>query len=206
MRPLATIVADSLGWYGKDGSGGRCHDLLGTRCDPYINYLLGGGGGGGEGEGEGGKGKGGGSAGSYDFHCHSNLVRAVLPWGMNEGDVHDVINLFQVTGLDEGGRYFMQPSPAQKGDYIEFLAETDLLLALSTCPGGDLSVWGFGKDEEMKEVCRPLKVEVWRLEDEGLLEREGWRESVVSGYQGRHGMVVPAGEGVEGVVQGRPEA
>ncbi|ETN45263.1 uncharacterized protein HMPREF1541_09094 [Cyphellophora europaea CBS 101466] len=177
MRPLATIVADSLGWYGVDGRGGRCHDLLGTRCDPYINVLLSG------------------EQGSYDYHCHSNLVRAVAPWGLGEGDVHDVINLFQVTGLDEEGKYFMQPSPAQKGDYVELLAETDLLCALSTCPGGDLSVWGFGRDEEMRGVCRPLRVEVFVLEDEGLLEREGWRESVVSGYKGMHGMKVPSGEG-----------
>jgi uncharacterized protein YcgI (DUF1989 family) len=40
LRPLVTIVGDSLGGtgYGVDGvdaDGGRCHDLLGTRCDPY---------------------------------------------------------------------------------------------------------------------------------------------------------------------------
>ena len=176
MRPLATIVADSLDWYGRDATGGRCHDLLGTRCDPYINVLLAG------------------QQGSYDYHCHSNLVRAVLPYGLNEADVHDVINLFQVTGLDDQGRYFMQPSPARERDCIEFLAETDLLMALSTCPGGDLSVWGFGKDEEMRSVCRPLRVEVYLLEDKGLLESVGWEESRVSGYRGKHGMVVPEGE------------
>lgn len=31
MRPLATIVGDSLKNYGVDEVGGRCHDLLGTR-------------------------------------------------------------------------------------------------------------------------------------------------------------------------------
>jgi uncharacterized protein YcgI (DUF1989 family) len=31
MRPLVTIVADSLKDYGVDEVGGRCHDLLGTR-------------------------------------------------------------------------------------------------------------------------------------------------------------------------------
>jgi uncharacterized protein YcgI (DUF1989 family) len=54
-----------------------------------------------------------------------------MPFGLNESDVHDVINLFQVTGLDEDGRYFMNPCPAEAGDYIEFLAEQDLLMALS---------------------------------------------------------------------------
>jgi uncharacterized protein YcgI (DUF1989 family) len=176
MRPLATFIHDSLAWYGEDATGGRCHDLLGTRCDPYVNVLLAG------------------QTGSYDYHCHSNLVRAVMGYGLEERDVHDVINLFQVTGLDKEGKYFMQPSPAQVGDCVELLAETDLLGALSTCPGGDLSVWGFGKDEEMRAVCRELKVEVFVLEDEGLLEREGWKPSVVSQYKGMHGMKVPEGE------------
>lgn len=117
---MATILHDSLAWYGVDARGGRVHDLLGTRCDPYVNALL--------------------AAGAaYDFHCHSNLTRAVLPWGLAEADVHDVLNLFQVTGLDARGRYFMSPCPARAGDCVELLAEQDLLLALSTCPGGDLS-------------------------------------------------------------------
>jgi uncharacterized protein YcgI (DUF1989 family) len=111
MRPLATIISDSLSWYGEDEHGGRVHDLLGTRCDPYINTVL--------------------AGTQYDFHCHSNLVRAVTPFGFSEADVHDVINIFQVTGLDERGRYFMNPCPAQKGDSLEFLAEQDLLMALS---------------------------------------------------------------------------
>lgn len=111
MRPLTTIIQDSLAWYGEDEHGGRVHDLLGTRCDPYINTVL--------------------TGTQYDFHCHSNLTRAVAPFGLAESDVHDVINIFQVTGLDEQGRYFMNPSPAIKGDSLELLAEQDLLMALS---------------------------------------------------------------------------
>ena len=73
LRPLATIIGDSLSDYGVDQYGGRCHDLLGTRCDPYVNTML--------------------TGDSYDFHCHSNLTRAVLPFGLTEFDVHDVINV-----------------------------------------------------------------------------------------------------------------
>ncbi|KAI1470374.1 uncharacterized protein F4812DRAFT_469014 [Daldinia caldariorum] len=176
MRPLVTIIGDSLSWYGVDEHGGRVHDLLGTRCDGYISSVL--------------SGKG------YDFHCHSNLTRAVIPFGLNEGDVHDVINIFQVTGLDEQGRYFMNPCPAQKGDYIEFLAEQDILMALSTCPGGDLSLWGFGADseKEMIKCCRPLKVQVFTLEDVDLLQRGGWKPAEPAAYKGMHGLVVPEGE------------
>jgi uncharacterized protein YcgI (DUF1989 family) len=178
MRPLCTIIADTLSWYGVDEHGGRCHDLLGTRCDPYINVLLSG------------------PGASYDYHCHSNLTRAVVPFGLNEPDVHDVINLFQVTGLDKQGRYFMNPSPAREGDYIEFLAEQDLLMALSTCPGGDLSQWGFGSDreKEMINCCRPLKVEVFKLENEREVLSGKWKPAECPAYPGVHGMAVPEGE------------
>lgn len=42
------------------------------------------------------------------------------------------------------------------GDYIEFLAETDVLVAASTCPQGDVSVaCGTGK----APTCYPLGVQ-----------------------------------------------
>ena len=129
-----------------------------------------------------------------------------MEFGLQESDVHDVLNVFQVTGLDEEGRYFMEACPAEKGDFIEFFAEVEVIMALSTCPGGDLSRWGWGEgavggeggegggDGGMKECCRPLKVEVFELADrEGVLE--GWEEPKVSGYKGRHGLGVPLGEG-----------
>jgi uncharacterized protein YcgI (DUF1989 family) len=181
MRPLVTIIADTLSWYGTDEHGGRVHDLLGTRCDPYINHILSSGGEGSQ---------------DYDFHCHSNLTRAILPFGLSESDVHDVINLFQVTGLDKQGRYFMNPCPARAGDYVEFFAEQDLLMALSTCPGGDLSLWGFGGDseKEMIKCCRPLKVEIWRLAEEAAVLGGKWIEQLPPRYKGMHGMQVPSGE------------
>lgn len=44
---------------------------------------------------------------AFDYHCHSNLTRAILPYGLAEYDVHDVLNVFQVTGLNRDGQYFM---------------------------------------------------------------------------------------------------
>jgi uncharacterized protein len=182
LRPMVTIIADTIGGkdgYGVDQWGGRCHDLLGTRCDPYVNQML--------------------TGDSYDFHCHSNLTRAVLPFGLTEFDVHDVINLFQVTGLDAEGRYFMESCPAQKEDYIELFAEQELLMALSTCPGGDLSTWGWGEGNNaqegkgrMLECCRPLQVDVFKLADKTILDK--WSEPEIPRYVGRHGMTVPTGE------------
>ena len=31
LRPMATLVADTLAWYGVDPHGGRVHDVIGTR-------------------------------------------------------------------------------------------------------------------------------------------------------------------------------
>jgi uncharacterized protein YcgI (DUF1989 family) len=169
LRPIVTILGDTLSDYGIDQDGGRCHDLLGTRCDPYVNRLL--------------------TGQDFDFCCHSNLVRAVLPYNLTEFDVHDVLNVFQITGLNKDDRYFMKSSPAKVGDYLEFFAEIDLLFALSTCPGGDLSVplWGPGSDRDPLEVCNPLGVEVYQP-DEKLLE--GWLipPPEKSEYKGMHGI------------------
>ena len=157
LRPMATITNDSLR-YGIDADGGRCHDLLGTRCDPYVTKLL--------------------TGQEFDFCCHSNLVRAIAPWRLTELDVHDVLNIFQVTGLQDD-RYFMKASPARKGDFFEIFAEIDLLCAISTCPGGDLSIPLWGPDaRDPIEVCRPLGVEVWQPEA-GLLA--GWRVARAGG-------------------------
>ena len=166
LRPIATITSDSLKDYGIDEFGGRIHDLLGTRCDPYVNRML--------------------TGEDFDFHCHSNLVRAVQPFGLTELDVHDVLNVFQCTGLNRADKYFMRASPAKTGDHIEFFAEIDLLCALSACPGGDLSVplWG-PEAQDPITVCRPLGIEVHAL-DPRLLD--GWKPPVSPPYKGGHGM------------------
>ncbi|MCE7009569.1 DUF1989 domain-containing protein [Kibdelosporangium philippinense] len=169
LRPLLTITKDTLESYGVDEEGGRVHDLLGSRCDPYVNRIL--------------------TDEDFDFHCHSNLVRAVLPFGLTEFDVHDVLNVFQCTGLNDEDEYFMKASPAKPGDFFEFFAEQDLLCALSTCPAGDLSVPLWGPDaRDALEVCRPIAVEVYRP-DPGLTE--DWRPPVSSKYQGLHGIRLP---------------
>lgn len=166
LRPMATIVGDTLAGYGVDAEGGRLHDTLGTRCDPYVSKML--------------------NGVDFDFHCHSNLVRAVLPWGLTEFDVHDVLNVFQCTGLNDDDEYFMKTCPATPGDHFEFFAEQDLLVALSACPGGDLSKPMFGPGvTDPVEICHPLDVTVYRLDDELV---EGWAEPASPDYRGAHGL------------------
>jgi uncharacterized protein YcgI (DUF1989 family) len=167
LRPMLTITNETIN-YGVDEDGGRCHDLLGSRCDPYVNKML--------------------TGEEFNHNCHSNLTRAILPCGLTEYDVHDVLNIFQVTGLKEG-KYFMKACPAKKGDFFEFFAEIDLLCAISTCPGGDLSIplWGPEAGDPIS-VCRPIGVEVYQVARELL---EGWESPKPSDYKGLHGLKMP---------------
>ena len=167
LRPMATIIEDTLDWYGKDKFGGSVHDVIGTRCDPYTHHLL--------------------SGGQYHHCCHSNLTRALAahtgrPPAEAERDVHDVLNVFMCTGFTrDTGRYFMKASPARPGDFIEFFAEFRLLGALSACPGGDCST----THSSDVAKCHPLLVEIFES-GEGALD--GWTQPKVSGYERTHGL------------------
>ncbi len=166
LRPMATIIHDTLDWYGIDDFGGSVHDVIGTRCDPYTHHLL--------------------KGGQYHHCCHSNLTRALakelnMPLSQAESLVHDVLNVFMCTGFTrDTGQYFMKASPVRPGDYLEFVAEIDLLGALSACPGGDCSL------EHSSDVaaCYPLLVEVFAPSQEML---KGRAHNSPNGYDRSHG-------------------
>ena len=166
LRPMATIIEDTLGWYGMDEFGGSIHDVIGTRCDPYTHHLL--------------------AGNDYHYCCHSNLSRALAdetgrPLEEVELQVHDVLNVFMCTGFTrDTGQYFMKASPVRPGDYIEFFAEIDLLGALSACPGGDCS----STHSSDAAACHPLLVEIFEPADGTL---DGWKSPPQSGYDRSHG-------------------
>lgn len=165
LRPMATIIEDTLGWYGLDAFGGGVHDVIGTRCDPYTGRLL--------------------AGDDYHFCCHSNLIRALAhelgkPADAVEQHVHDVLNVFMCTGFTrDTGQYFMKASPVRPGDHITFFAEIDLLGALSACPGGDCSASHSSDDA----TCAPLLVEVF----DGP-KPPHWSVPEPSGYSRGHGL------------------
>jgi len=167
LRPMATITHDTLDWYGWDEDGAGVHDVIGTRCDPYTNFMLNG----------------------VDYHhcCHSNLTRALaaavdIPLREAELHVHDVMNVFMCTGFTrDTHQYFMKASPVRPGDYIEFFAEIDLLGALSTCPGGDCG----SSHSDDSTPCYPLQVEIYQPVAGAL---QGWNSPPRRGYLGTHGI------------------
>ncbi len=167
LRPLATITHDTLDWYGWDEDGAGVHDVIGTRCDPYTNYML--------------------NGVDYHYCCHSNLTRSLveardLPIIEAELHIHDVLNVFMCTGFTKDThQYFMKASPVKPGDYIEFFAEIDLLGALSACPGGDCG----SSHSDDDAVCYPLLVEIYQP-NEGVLG--DWRPTERNAYSGTHGL------------------
>lgn len=165
LRPLATITEDTID-YGFDEDGAGVHDVIGSRCDPYTHNLM--------------------SSENKNNCCHSNLTRAALATEvLSEEDVHDVLNVFMCTGFTlDTHQYFTKPSPVQVGDYIEFLAETDLIVAASTCPQGDVSMACGGNG---KPAVYPLKALVYKLKED-FLANMGWSQSEPSSYSGNHGI------------------
>ncbi|PSL20170.1 urea carboxylase-associated family protein [Shimia abyssi] len=167
LRPMATVVSDSLDWYGIDDFGGSVHDVIGTRCDPYTGNLL--------------------SSNQYHYCCHSNLTRALadhLGLSLHEAEphVHDVLNVFMCTGFTrDTGQYFMKASPVRPGDYIDFFAEIDLLGGLSACPGGDCS----SEHSSDEAACYPLLVETFKPQNGALTS---WASPSVNGYDRSHGL------------------
>jgi uncharacterized protein YcgI (DUF1989 family) len=99
-----------------------------------------------------------------------------------EMHVHDVLNVFMCTGFtSDTHQYFMKASPVRPGDYIEFVADIDLLGALSACPGGDCSA----SHSSDAAKCHPLLVEIYRPPQDFI---DAWPRSQRSQYSRTHGL------------------
>jgi len=85
-------------------------------------------------------------------NCHDNIVGALRPFGVSEYDVPlDTFNIFMVGDFDADNHYTFRPPVAEKGDYVDFRAEMDLLVAISACP----------TDSQINDYApKPLKVEI----------------------------------------------
>ncbi|MDA8399011.1 MAG: urea carboxylase-associated family protein [Actinomycetota bacterium] len=104
-RPLLTIIEDTV----------SCNDLLFSSCSPY-DYPL--------------------RFGALDHaNCLSALSDAVRQYGVPEYLIPDPLNIFQNTflDLDSGGMETIPPR-SQADSHMLLRAETDVLVAVSTCP------------------------------------------------------------------------
>jgi uncharacterized protein len=149
-RPLATVTGDTvrvrppIDGRGMSSPARQHHKCYGAHCNPHHWKLF---------------------AGIHPPTCYDNLRAACAQLGLDQTYIHDNLNLFGRFAMDpESGLHIPEPTQAERGDYIEFFAEVDLLLALSACPYGYSAVppeeWADGAPP-----ARPIGVEVF---DTGL--------------------------------------
>ena len=169
LRPMATIIEDTLSWYGLDSFGGGVHDVIGTRCDPYTGRLL--------------------SGDDYHYCCHSNLTRALaselnLPlWRSGRGPCARCPERLHVHRFHARYRTILHEGlagPSRRPHYLSG-RDPDLLGALSACPGGDCSSTHSSDDGKR---CAPLLVEVF----EGTAARRVGSAPGCSPYPRTHGL------------------
>jgi uncharacterized protein len=103
-RPLLTIVADTVGR----------HDLQSSACSPY-DYPI-----------------------RFGITGHPSclaILRDVLEQHqVPEYLIPDPFNVFMNTGVHESGQIDVRAPLSKPGDYIDFQADMDCLVALTACP------------------------------------------------------------------------
>jgi uncharacterized protein YcgI (DUF1989 family) len=126
-RPMIYILEDTVG----------TNDALYPRCSAFLfeyHYGL-----------------------PVHTNCHDIQAEAQREYGLTPDDVHDSLNFFMHTGVDQGGRPFIASQTAKKGDYVELMAMIDILAIPNVC-GADVMATS---DFELK----PLKLTVSEATD-----------------------------------------
>lgn len=68
-------------------------------------------------------------------NCHTNIVNAVAPLGIDEYNVPlDTFCAFMYVEVDENCQYSYRAPVIEAGDFVDFRAEMDVLVAISACP------------------------------------------------------------------------
>ncbi len=91
--------------------------------------------------------------------CRVNFLQAIEPFGLKEEDLLDNIDVHTKWRLDpeDGSVHLAARNDGGPGDYIEFYAEMNLLVALSVCPiGGNTRPWSLPGDPPTPS----LKIEI----------------------------------------------
>ncbi|MGC9372624.1 MAG: DUF1989 domain-containing protein [Thermovirgaceae bacterium] len=110
-QPLLEVTEDTVG----------THDLLIPACDEYrysVDYGV-----------------------TGHRNCVDNFTEALETWGIPKSDVPDPLNIFENSGIGEGGELLHFPVISKAGDFIRLRALMDLVCAVSACPM-DLNVTG----------------------------------------------------------------
>ena len=146
FRPMATCVEETV----EDGSDDPAHHhFLASQCSPESLEMR--------------TGQPGMSS------CRAALLDAIEPFGLKAADLRENIDVFTRFEFEpDTARIYTARTAAAAGDYIEFYAEIDLLVAVSSCPAGDMT--SIQSDDVL-----PLGIEVYET---NIAPREfpGWTE------------------------------
>lgn len=124
-RVMLTVTADSCGRH--DTSAGACSCESNTvRFGHYTKYL---------------------------HACRDNFVIEVSKHGMSKRDVVPNINFFMNVPIEPSGEMTIVDGISAPGDYVELVAEMDVLLVISNCPQINNPCNGFDPT--------PIRVMVW---------------------------------------------
>jgi hypothetical protein len=66
--------------------------------------------------------------------CRSNLAEAMAPWGVAPRDIPFSFNVFMRWPVQADGSVLPMAAPFRAGDYADFLAEMDVVVANSAWP------------------------------------------------------------------------
>jgi uncharacterized protein YcgI (DUF1989 family) len=154
FRPMMTCVDDTV----DKGRGHEYHHhFIGTHCSPERVEMR---------------------SGLPGLNgCRLNLLQGIEPFGLTEDDLRDNINVHEKDRLDpKTGRRSIGPSDGNPGDYIEFYAEMDLLVSVSTCPFADGSSTS-NPTRYRERLVRPLGIEVYEtgIEPKAFPAWTDWR-------------------------------
>jgi len=90
--------------------------------------------------------------------CTDNFSDALKDFGLELEDVYSpsIMNVFANVTIDQkaDGKVQIKPPRSDKGDYIEFLAEMDVLVAVSACPDDQSPM--------NDHVCKPIGIQIYR--------------------------------------------
>ena len=90
--------------------------------------------------------------------CHGNVAEVLAEHGMTIDEVPNTFPLWMYVEDLPNADYDIRPSMSKEGDYVDFLAHMDVLVAISACPG-DRPGTSSSRLNDGKN--RPLKAEVW---------------------------------------------
>ena len=86
-------------------------------------------------------------------NCQDILSEAIAPYGLTPDDVPDVFNLWMNVDIEDDMQVF-KPSLASRGDYLDLMAEMDVLVGASACPSEGIVNHGKPK---------PLGIEIYEM-------------------------------------------